>query len=263
MTDHTAQLATIPVPGTNGILGAKLNGQAMAALKPMCESVGIDYSNQLKKLRSKSWATIVLSTTVGADGRSREMAMIDRRTIPMWLAGIDENRVKEEARPILIALQSEAADALDAYFHDGGAINPNATVDQLDVIANRARTQMDIIRLAEGIIDPKHLEAKARVVLARAMGETPELDPASIPLYVSDYLKSRGLATDMIAAKASGFGRRLKGLYVAEHGDAPGRAYQELPNGTVREVYAYTQADRDLFDRIWIGHYEGVTKAAA
>ncbi len=235
----------------------------MAALKPMCESVGIDYSNQLKKLRSKSWATVVLSTTVGADGRSREMVMIDRRTIPMWLAGIDENRVKEEIRPILVALQAEAADALDAYFHEGGAINPDATVDQLDVIVTRATAQARLIASFKGIIDDKHLEAKARIVLARGLGETPELDPASIPLYVSDYLKSRGLASDMISAQASGFGKRLKGLYVAEHGEAPGRAYQELPNGTVREVYAYTQADRELFDRIWIGHYEGVTRAVA
>ncbi len=256
-------LATIPVAGTPGILGAEIDGKAMAALKPMCESVGIDYSNQLKKLRSKSWATVVLSTTVGADGRSREMIMIDRRTIPMWLAGIDENRVKEEARPILVALQAEAADALDAYFHEGGAINPDATVDQLDVIVSRATAQARLIASFKGIIDDKHLEAKARIVLARGLGETPELDPASIPLYVSDYLKSRGLASDMISAKASGFGKRLKGLYVAEHGEAPGRAYQELPNGTVREVYAYTQADRELFDRIWIGHYEGVTRAAA
>ncbi|WP_454835797.1 phage antirepressor N-terminal domain-containing protein [Rhodococcus qingshengii] len=256
-------LATIPVAGTPGILGAEIDGKAMAALKPMCESVGIDYSNQLKKLRSKSWATVVLSTTVGADGRSREMVMIDRRTIPMWLAGIDENRVKEEARPILVALQSEAADALDAYFHEGGAINPDATVDQLDVIVTRATAQARLIASFKGIIDDKHLEAKARIVLARGLGETPELDPASIPLYVGDYLKSRGLASDMISAKASGFGKRLKGLYVAEHGEAPGRAYQELPNGTVREVYAYTQADRELFDRIWIGHYEGVTRAAA
>ncbi|MFI5434450.1 phage antirepressor N-terminal domain-containing protein [Rhodococcus baikonurensis] len=256
-------LATIPVAGTPGILGAEIDGKAMAALKPMCESVGIDYSNQLKKLRSKSWATVVLSTTVGADGRSREMIMIDRRTIPMWLAGIDENRVKEEARPILVALQAEAADALDAYFHEGGAINPNATVNQLDLIVSRATAQAQLIASFKGIIDDKHLEAKARIVLARGLGETPELDPASIPLYVSDYLKSRGLASDMISAKASGFGKRLKGLYVAEHGEAPGRAYQELPNGTVREVYAYTQADRELFDRIWIGHYEGVTRAAA
>lgn len=257
-------LATIPVAGTPGILGAEIDGKAIAAFRPIVEGLlGLDYSTQLRKLKGKSWAVMVKMTTTGADGKTYEMVGIDRKTLTMYLATLDENRVKEEIRPILVALQAEAADALDAYFHEGGAINPDATVDQLDVIVSRATAQAQLIASFKGIIDDKHLEAKARIVLARGLGETPELDPASIPLYVSDYLKSRGLASDMISAKASGFGKRLKGLYVAEHGEAPGRAYQELPNGTVREVYAYTQADRDLFDRIWIGHYEGVTRAAA
>lgn len=263
MTDLTAPLATIPVAGTAGILGTEVNGKAIAALRPIVEMIGLDYSTQLRKLKGKSWATVVILTTVGADGKNREMVGVDRKTLTMYLATLDENRVKDEVRPILIALQAEAADALDAYFHDGGAINPNATVDQLERLAIQSERQMRIVRLADGIIDGKHLEAKARVILARAMGETPELDPASIPLYVSDYLKSKNLASDLIAAKAPGFGRRLKGLYVAEHGDAPKKAYQDLPNGTVREVFAYTQVDKPLFDKIWNAHYEGVTKAAA
>ncbi|MFF1946776.1 phage antirepressor N-terminal domain-containing protein [Rhodococcus qingshengii] len=263
MTDPTAQLATIPVAGTAGILGAKVDGKAIAAFRPIVEMLGMAYSAQLQKLKSKSWAVVSKFDTTGADGKTYEMVGVGRKTLTMYLATLDENRVKEEVRPILVALQTEAADALDAYFHEGGAINPAATVDQLERLTIQSERQMWIVRLADGIIDSKHLEAKARVILARAMGETPELDPASIPLYVSDYLKSKGLASDMIAAKASGFGRRLKGLYVAEHGDAPRKAHQELPNGTVREVYAYTQVDRDLFDRIWIGHYEGVTRAAS
>lgn len=262
-TDSTA-LATIQVQGSSTpLLAAQIDGRPIAAFRPIVEGLGLAYSAQLQKLKAKSWATVSNIDTVGADGKPRGMVGVDRRTLTMYLATLDEKRVKEEHRPSLIALQAEAADALDAYFHDGGAINPSATVDQLDVLANRARSQMDLIRLAQGIIDSKHLEAKARVVLARGLGETPDLDPASIPLYVSDYLKSKGLASDLIAAKASRFGRRLKGLYVAEHGDAPGKAFQDLPNGTVREVYAYTQADRGLFDQVWNRHYEGVTKAVA
>lgn len=40
--------------------------------------------------------------------------MIDRRTLTMWLATLDENRVAEAARPVVVAFQAEAADALDA-----------------------------------------------------------------------------------------------------------------------------------------------------
>ncbi|AMS03208.1 hypothetical protein SEA_NYMPHADORA_49 [Gordonia phage Nymphadora] len=189
------------------------------------------------------------------------MVMVDRRTFTMWLATIDPSRVSETARPIIEAFQAEAADALDAYFHEGGAINPNASEDQLSRLAQQARAQAGVLQALKGIVDPRHLEAKGRIVLARALGEKPEIDPATVPLYVSDYLVSRGLSSDLVAAKASGFGKRLKGLYVAEHGEAPGKAFQELPNGTTREVFAYTQADRPLFDRIWIDHYEGLVAA--
>ncbi|UYP17746.1 phage antirepressor N-terminal domain-containing protein [Rhodococcus sp. Z13] len=252
----------IAVPGTNAtITAAEINGRPMVALKPMCEAIGIDDRSQRRKLQAKAWATGVIMTSVAEDGKSRDMYMIDRRTMTMWLATIDESRVNEDVRPTVIAFQNEAADALDSYFHDGGAINPSATEDQLERLARQAQAQANVLQALKGIVDPKHLEAKGRVVLARALGEKPELDPTSIPLYVSDYLSSKGLDADLVTAKAPGFGKRLKGLYVAEHGEAPGKAYQELPNGTVREVYAYTQADRHLFDQVWNRHYEGVVKA--
>lgn len=257
----SAVLTTIPIPGVDATLVATLvDGTPFVALKPMCEAIGIDADNQRRKLQSKSWASAVLST-VQVGGQGREMFMIDRRTMTMWLATIDENRVNERSRPIVRAFQREAADALDAYFNDGGAINPNATVDQFDRLTKRAQGLMGLLKLADGLVDPKHLETKARIVIAQAFGEKPELNPADIPLYVSDFLKDKGLANDMINAKASGFGKRLKGLYLAEHGETPKKAYQELPNGTVREVYAYTQADRPLLDEVWNRHYEGVTRA--
>ena len=260
----TGQLVQIAVPGTNAMIAAaEIDGKPMVSLRHACDALGIAFDAQRVKLQGKSWATITMSVTVAEDGKTRDMLMIDRRTMTMWLATIDENRVGEAAKPTVVAFQAEAADALDAYFHDGGAINPSATVDQLDAIARRAQSQMQVVRLAQGIIDNKHLEAKARIVLARALGEEPELDPADIPLYVSDFLKLKGLASDMIAAKASGFGKRLKGLYISERGEAPSMAFQELPNGTTRQVCAYTETDRHLFDQVWNRHYEGVTKAVS
>ena len=259
MSSNSTDLVPIPVPGTDRqIMATIVGGKPMVSIRHACDAIGIDADNQLKKLKSRSWACTV-NSTVQVGGQRRELVMIDRRTFTMWLATIDANRVSDEARPIIEAFQAEAADALDAYFHEGGAINPSATEDQLDRLTRQAQAQASVIQALKGIVDPKHLEAKARVVLARALGEKPELDPQSIPLYVSDYLKSKGLASDLIQAKASGFGKRLKGLYISEHGDAPGKAYQELPNGTTREVYAYTEADRPLFDEVWSKHYAAVS----
>lgn len=253
----TTDLVPIPVPGTDRqILAVEIDGKAKVSIRHACEAMGIDTRRQIDKLKRRSWACVDMAyVNLPGDIQRREVAMIDRRTLTMWLATIDEAKVSDEARPILIAFQAEAADALDAYFHTGGAINPAATEDQLDRLARQASAQAAVLQALRGIVDAKHLEAKGRIVLARAMGDQPEISEADVPLYVSDFLKAKGLNATLVAAKASGFGRRLKGLYVAEHGEAPSTAHQELPNGTIREVCAYTEADRDLFEQVWTRHY--------
>lgn len=140
------ELVTIPVAQSGASLSASLiDGTPLVALRPMCESIGIDYSRQFTKLKSKSWATVVIKPTVAADGKTRDMVMIDRRTMTMWLATIDESRVDEAARPTIRAFQSEAADALDAYFSTGVAVNPRGNLSTFDIL----RAQIDQLEAAE------------------------------------------------------------------------------------------------------------------
>lgn len=248
-----ADLVPVPVPGTDRqIMATLVDGTPMVSLRHACEAIGIAFDAQRVKLNAKSWACVTrIVTQLDGDTQRREVAMVDRRTFTMWLATIDTKRVSADARPIIEAFQAEAADALDAYFNEGGAINPRATETQLDRLARQARAQADVLQALKGIVDPKHLEAKGRLIVARAMGEAPEIDPQELPLYVSDYLKSKGLPTTLVEAKASGFGKRLKARYIVEHDREPEQFHQELPNGTIRKVYAYTEADRPLFDSVW------------
>lgn len=149
-----AQLVQIAVPGTTAaILAAEIDGRPMVALKPMCEAIGVSYAAQYRKLQSRSWATVALKATVAEDGKYREMVMIDRRTMTMWLATLDENRVSQQARGTVIAFQAEAADALDAYFHTGQAVNPRGNVSTFDIL----RAQIDQLEAAQRTAD----EAKA------------------------------------------------------------------------------------------------------
>ncbi|WP_396902490.1 phage antirepressor N-terminal domain-containing protein [Mycolicibacterium sp.] len=256
----SAELIPVSVPGTDRqIMAALIDGKPMVSPRHACDVAGLDYTAQLRRLNRTSWATVAMTTTVAADGKVRELAMIDRRTFTMWLATIDTARVKsDDTRAIIEAFQAEAADALDAYFNEGGAINPRATEDQLDRLTRQARGQIEVLQLAKGLIDPKHLESKARIVLARALGEAPEIAAADVPLYVSDYLASKGLGRTLVEAKSSGFGKRLKARYIVEHDREPEKHHQTLPNGTVRPVYAYTEADRPLFDSVWAKHYANV-----
>ncbi|MDK8838170.1 phage antirepressor N-terminal domain-containing protein [Corynebacterium sp. MSK071] len=250
------QLVTIPVPGTsNPIMAVQKDGTEWAVLRPICDALGIDSKAQRRKLHEKSWATGVMMTSVGADGKNREMFMVDRRTLTMWLATIDTNRVSEAARPTLEAYQLEAANALDAYFHKGGAINPRAEEHQLNALMRESQMRMELCQAAKGLIHPDHLEAKARIVLARGLGEVPELDPETRPLYTADFLKSKNLSNKKMKSVAPMFGKRMKALYTLEKGREPEKYDLTLPNGQVRQVNGYTEADRELMQQVWDEYY--------
>lgn len=126
------QLVTIPVPGSNRpIMAVQNDGTEWASTKHICTALGIDRKSQQRKLNEKPWARGVMMTLTASDGKNYQTHMVDRRTLTMWLATIDTNRVSEAARSTLEAYQLEAANALDAYFHDGGAINPRAKEERV------------------------------------------------------------------------------------------------------------------------------------
>lgn len=251
-------LIPVPVPGaTEPLMATEADGKAWASVRHVCEAIGINHAKQQQKLKGKKWAVVYLRDTTAADGKVYKTTMVDRRTLTMWLATIDANRVNDAARPVLEAFQAEAADALDAYFHEGGAINPNATEDQLGRLHTTisiAREQAEVLRILDGLMDPKHLEAKARIVAARALGETPELVPADVPLYAEDYLKQLGLPAKWIKHNRGVFGRRLKAAYVEAHGAEPGDGAGEVGGRTLR-IAAYTESDRALMDRVFDTYY--------
>ena len=120
----------------------------------------------------------------------------------------------------------------------------------------RARQLVEIHMLAQGAVSPDHLEAKIRIILAQARGEHPEIEARARPLYLQDYMREKGVSSKNIRSYASAFGKYVKEVYRDEHdGKDPGVYFQETPSGQVREVCAYTEADRPLLDRIWNERY--------
>jgi len=231
------------------------DGTEWVAARHICDALGIDWAGQFTKLKKKSWARVELISTHDSSGRKQEISMVDRRTLTMWLATIDTNRVSEVARPTLEAYQLEAANALDSYFHKGGAINPRAEEHQLNALMRQSQMQMELCQAAKGLIHPDHLEAKARIVLARGLGEVPELNPETRPLYTADFLKSKNLSNKKMKSVAPMFGKRMKALYTLEKGQEPQKYDLTLPNGQVRQVNGYTEADRPLMQRVWDQYY--------
>lgn len=248
---NNTTVATIPFHGTN-IQSVEIDGKPHVFFKPMVDTLGMDNRSQLRRLENKSWASMVKMTTqLPGDTQRREHITVDIRTLTMWLATIDENRVSEEARPLVVTYQSEVADAIEAYWSKGGAINPRANEHQMNALLRQTQMQMELCQVAKGLIHPDHLEAKARIVLARGLGEAPELNPETRPLYAQDYLKEKNLSAKQRRSKAPMFGKRLKKLYVEKYGREPEKYDMDMQNGQVRPVNAYTEADRPLMDEVW------------
>ena len=127
------ELIPVPVPGADALMATQFDGREWAALKPMCETLGISFPAQLRKLQGRSWAVVAQRAMTAADGKTYQTTVVDSETIPLWLATIDENRVADDAKPRLIAYQREARDALHAYFNHRIAA-PAPAMNQLDVL---------------------------------------------------------------------------------------------------------------------------------
>lgn len=250
----STDIVAIPFHGQT-IQSVEVDGKPCVVFRPLVESLDLVYSRQLQKLESHSWATVYKKYTVGADGKNREMACVPVRTLMMWLATINESKVKEAARPLVVAYQDEVADVIEAYWTKGGVINPRATEGQLTKLRDQIEWEAKLCQMMKGVIHPDHLDAKGRIILARGMGEAPQLEEKTRPIYVSDFLEEKGLTGKERRKVASTFGKRLKGAYVLEHGEDPGKYPQSLKNGQVRDVYAYTEADRPLMEAVWNKHY--------
>lgn len=224
------------------------------ALRPVCEALGLDVHSQRHRLQRQPWTCeVIMTSQMPGDDQRREMVFIDRRTFTMWLATIDTGRVKNEhTRQLVRAYQCEAADALDKYFNEGAAINPRAVGAPYD-----AETQARVLDILKNVIAKDYLEAKARIVLARTMGDTPEIEAKARPLYTQDYLREKGATADEVTRFASAFGRHVRTAYVDERGVEPGKRLDETPSGQVRETYAYTETDRPIFDCAWSKSYMG------
>ena len=148
----------VEVPFNGSMMIAKKfdDGEIYTALKPICENIGITYSGQWERLNRTPWATIRMMRTVGADGKYRNMVAVSRKTLTMWLATIDTSRLSDEqARKNVTVYQQEAAEALDKYFNEGGAIRVSETDSDEDVLARA-------VLIAQKTIERKNQQLRAK-----------------------------------------------------------------------------------------------------
>ncbi|MFH9813031.1 phage antirepressor N-terminal domain-containing protein [Streptomyces olivaceus] len=239
-----------------------VDGQPHIVLKPVVESLGLSYPAQSRKLKSRSWAVVAQTATTGADGKTYEMDVVPVRTFLMLLATVNEARVAEHVRPTLVAFQNETADAIEAYWTEGGAINPAATDDQLDALEQkieerRIRRALGLVQLIAAMddsVDSKWKRSRQLHHYAEAAGEVAAIAPEDRALLVEVYLKDKGLSDAERRSVRSPLGRKLALAYEMQHGEKPKDSIG-LVDGRERQVKSYTEADRPMFDKVWDEFY--------
>jgi hypothetical protein len=235
-----------------------VDGQPHIVLKSAVEELGLDYSTQVRKLKGRSWAVMGTAPTTGSDGKTYDMTVVPVRTFLMLLATVNENRVGYLQRKTLVAFQDETADAIEAYWTQGGAINERATDQQLDALQQqieerrirRALGLVQLIAAMDDTVDPKWKRSQQLHHYAEAAGEIAEIAAEDRALLVDTYLKDHGLAKDERRSVRSSFGRRVSLAYEMQHGEKPKDSIG-LVDGRERSVKSYTEADRPMFDKVW------------
>lgn len=149
----------VHIPFRDGeVLAVEIDGRPHIVLRPALEAIGLDYSTQLAKLRGRSWACVGLCPTqMPGDTQRREWVTVDVRTFLMLLATIDERRVSDEVRPVLVAYQSEVADVIERHFtrgHGDGAPEPFTwTLDEVcALLRQRYGVRHNVITLKAALI---------------------------------------------------------------------------------------------------------------
>lgn len=131
---------------------------------------------------------------------------------------------------------------------------------QVRLLALRHREALSIYAAIPGLYDPEFLRHKAEHGAALVTGEKPAIENPLLD--VQGYLRSRGLDRDVLKKRSSVFGKRVKALYVAQHGKPPGVLPRDV-NGGSRDVFCYTEQDRPLFDRAFEEMFAAALKNAS
>jgi hypothetical protein len=112
--------------------------------------------------------------------------------------------------------------------------------------------QAEILAILRPALPEPYATATAKVILARAMGERPELDPAETPLYAATFLAEKGHKAKVVAKFQSGFGQRVSNAYLKRHGRRPEKIAG--PAGSrIDTVAVYTAEDRPLLEQVYAG----------
>lgn len=174
------KLQTVPVTPLMGHLSsvvfhgdalvlAEHNAQPYVVMRALAVAMGLDWASQYIKLTGKFGATVVEITTVGEDGKMRQMVCLPLRKLPAWLYSISVAKVRADLRPKIQRYQDECDEVL--WRHWTNQQPPNAgrgltAAEHNALLKRRAALRRELAACAA---HPVALEAYADYLHASAL----------------------------------------------------------------------------------------------
>lgn len=112
------------------------------------------------------------------------------------------------------------------------------------------QAQIVAVLLQAGAIPVPYATATSKIIVARSMGERPQLEPAETPLYAATFLAEQGHRARTVREFQSGFGLRVSNRYFKVHGRRP----EKIPGpagSRIDKVAVYTEDDRPLLQGVY------------
>lgn len=111
------EIVSVPI-GDDEIHGiCDASGQGYIIVKRTCESIGLSYERQFRKLKEADWDPgVALMAIPDARGHHQETCVIPWESFPMWMTTIATGRVRPEFRERLRVFKTQARDVLAERF---------------------------------------------------------------------------------------------------------------------------------------------------
>ncbi|MFH7321404.1 phage antirepressor N-terminal domain-containing protein [Desulfurivibrio sp. D14AmB] len=135
------QLITVPFHGDT-LFVIDFEGKPYAPLRPIVEGMGLWWNTQHRKIVGRFAATVVMMTTVAADGKQRKTICLPVRKLPAWLYSVDARKVKPELREKIRLYQEECDEVLWQYWTEGVA--KRKPVVDIDPAENNPPTELPL-----------------------------------------------------------------------------------------------------------------------
>lgn len=101
-----------------GITIVQEGSDIFVPIRPICDALGVDFSGQRRRIMSDPilGPTVDEKSTVGGDGKQRDMVCLPFEFVFGWLFTINPDKVKPEAAESVIRYKRECYHALFAHF---------------------------------------------------------------------------------------------------------------------------------------------------